>query len=82
MSDQPQYKYVYGIGKQPLNISESEIRYAMDNTKSNAEAARFMKVSFSTWKKYAKMYVDRETGMTLYDMHTNQEGQGIKSRYV
>lgn len=82
MSDQPQYKYVYGIGKQPLNISESEIRYAIDNTKSNAEAARFMKVSFSTWKKYAKMYVDRETGKTLYDMHTNQEGQGIKKTSI
>ncbi len=41
-----QYKYVYGIGKTALDIPESEIRYAMDNTKSNAEAARFLKVSF------------------------------------
>ena len=47
-----QYKYVYGIGKTALDIPESEIRYAMENTKSNAEAARFLKVSFTTYKKY------------------------------
>ncbi len=41
-----QYKYVYGIGKTALDIPESEIRYAMDNTKSNAEAARFLKVDW------------------------------------
>ena len=45
-----QYKYVYGIGKTALDIPESEIRYAMENTKSNAEAARFLKVSFTTYK--------------------------------
>ena len=56
-----QYKYVYAIA----------------NTKSNAEAARFLKVSFTTWKKYAKMYVDSATGKTLYDLHTNQAGLGI-----
>ena len=65
------YKYVYGRGRSALNIGESEIRYAMENTKSNAEAARFMKVSFTTYKKYAKMYTDPATGKTLYDMHTN-----------
>ena len=48
MSEKKEYKYVYGIGKQPLNITESEIRYAMEHTKSNAEAARFLKVSFTT----------------------------------
>ena len=72
-----QYKYIYGQGRTAFDLPESDIRYAMENTKSNAEAARFMKVSFTTWKKYAKMYVDRETGKTLYDLHTNQAGQGI-----
>lgn len=71
------YKYVYGRGRSSFNIGESEIRYAMENTKSNAEAARFMKVSFTTYKKYAKMYTDPATGKSLYDMHTNQEGYGI-----
>ena len=67
-----QYKYIYGIGRSSLDIPESDIRYAMENTKSNAEAARFLKVSFTTYKKYARMYVDRETGKTLYEIHKNQ----------
>lgn len=72
-----QYKYVYGRGRTSFNLPEADIRYAISNTKSNAEAARFLKVSFTTWKKYASMYIDRDTDKTLYDMHTNQAGQGI-----
>jgi len=72
-----QYKYVYGRGRESYNLPETDIRYAIANTQSNAEAARFMKVSFSTWKKYAKLYIDRESGKTLYDLHTNQAGVGI-----
>jgi len=72
-----QYKYVYGRGRSAFDLPESDIRYAMANTKSNAEAARFLKISFTTYKKYAKMYVDRETQKTLYDLHTNQAGVGI-----
>lgn len=45
--EEKKYKYIYGIGKTALDIPESEIRYAMENTKSNAEAARFLKVSFT-----------------------------------
>jgi hypothetical protein len=77
MEDQPKYKYVYGRGRTSFDLSESDIRYAMSNTKSNSEAARFCRVSFTTWKKYANMYRDRETEKTLYDMHTNQAGVGI-----
>jgi hypothetical protein len=76
--EEKQYKYVYGRGRESYDLPETDIRYAIANTKSNAEAARFMKVSFSTWKKYAKLYIDRETGKSLYDLHTNQAGQGIK----
>lgn len=72
-----QYKYVYGIGKTALDIPESEIRYAMENTKSNAAAAVFLKVSFTTYKKYANMYTDRDSGKTLYELHKNQFGVGI-----
>lgn len=81
MSDK-QYKYVYGKGRTAFDLPESDIRYAIANTKSNAEAARFLKVSFTTWKKYAKMYVDSETGKTLYDLHTNQAGIGINKDSV
>jgi hypothetical protein len=73
-----QYKYIYGLGKAALDIPESDIRYAMENTKSNAEAARFLKVSFTTYKKYARLYVDRDSGKTLYELHKNQFGVGIR----
>ena len=43
--DKTKYKYVYGRGRTALNLSESEIRYAMENTKSNSEAARFLEVT-------------------------------------
>ena len=76
--DNKQYKYVYGIGKTALNLSETEIRYAMDNTKSNAAAAEFLKVSYTTYKKYSKLYVDRESGKTLFELHKNQFGFGIR----
>jgi hypothetical protein len=76
--EQPVYKYVYGRGRSSLNLSESEIRYAIENTKSNAEAARFLRVSFTTYKKYAKQYLDSESRKSLYDLHTNQAGVGIR----
>ena len=60
------YKYVYGRGRSALNLSESEIRYAMENTKSNSEAARFLNVSFTTYKKYAKQFIDSKSDKTLW----------------
>jgi hypothetical protein len=77
MDDQPQYKYVYGRGRSALQLSESDIRYAMENTKSNAAAAEFLKVSYDSFRKYASMYVDRETDKTLFELHKNQSGVGI-----
>jgi len=52
-----------------LQILESQIRYAMDNTSSNSEAAKWLHISFSTWKKYASMYIDEPTGKTLFTLH-------------
>ena len=43
-----EYKYVYGQGRTALNVPETDIRYAMENTKSNAAAARFLKISFTS----------------------------------
>ena len=50
-------------------LLESQIRYAMQNNTSNAEAAKWLHVSFTTWKKYAKMYIDPDTGKSLYELH-------------
>ena len=54
--------YIYGLGRQPMNISETEIRYAMSNTKTCSGAARFLRVSYDTFKKYATLYKDEATG--------------------
>ena len=53
----------------------------MENTKSNAEAARFLRVSYPTYKKYAKLYKDDETGQSLFEIHKNQVGTGIRKPY-
>ena len=58
-------------------LSESEVRYAMSHTKSCAAAARFLSVSYETFRKYAKQYIDSETGKSLFEMHKNQPGVGI-----
>ncbi len=73
--------FMVGKGREPLNLLESQIRYAMEHTKSNREAATFLKVSYPTYKKYAKLYVDSETGKTLFDSHKNQSGKGIKKNF-
>jgi hypothetical protein len=69
--------YKAGEGRPPMNISESEIRYAMENTQSCAGAARFLKVSYEAFRKYAKMYTDAESGKTLFELHKNKAGKGI-----
>ena len=43
-----------GEGRPAFNITESQIRYAMENSKSCAEAARFLKISYEAFRKYAK----------------------------
>ena len=49
-------------------LLESQIRYACENTTSNAEAARWLHVSYTTWKKYASMYIDSATGKNLFEL--------------
>jgi len=63
-----------------LNLTEREIRYAMRNLQSNAGAARFLGCDIKTYRKYAKMYIDDETGDTLWNVHLNQSGKGLAKR--
>jgi len=67
-----------GEGRKAFNITENELRYSMENTKSCCEAARFLNISYDTFKKYAKMYIDKDSGKTLFEIHKNQRGKGIK----
>tara|TARA_R110000822_G_scaffold25937_1_gene78444 strand:+ start:1430 stop:1909 length:480 start_codon:yes stop_codon:yes gene_type:complete len=53
----------------------------MSNSKSNRAAAMFLKVSLPTYRKYAKLYIDNESGKSLYELHKNMSGVGIKKRF-
>lgn len=52
-----------------LDLLESQIRYAMENTRTCQEAARWLNIDYGTFKKYAKMYIDKESGKSLFDLH-------------
>ena len=57
-------------------ISKDDCLRAMDNTKSNRGAARFLRCSFVHYKKYARTYVN-DQGVTLWEVHKNPAGIGI-----
>ena len=57
------------IGNQPLNLTETQIRYAMENTFSNLQASKFLNVSYNTYLKYAEQYVDTLTNLNLRLLH-------------
>ena len=57
-------------------LSKEDILRAQKMTRSNMAAARYLHVSYDHYKKYAKMYKD-ENGVTLLEVHKNQEGRGI-----
>ena len=55
-------------------ITKRMIESAIENTKSNSEASRWLGISYNTYKKYSKIY-------DLYDKHKNQAGKGIKKGF-
>ena len=52
-------------------ITKSMVETAIENSKSQSEAARWIGVSYNTYKKWAKFY-------ELWDKHLNPQGKGIK----
>ena len=58
-------------------LSKEMIVAAMNKTKSNRAAARYLNVSYIHFKKWAKIYNDIDTGQVLFDKHKNQSGKGI-----
>ena len=56
-------------------ITKRMLERAIENTKSNAEASRWLGVSYNTYKKYAKMY-------DLFEGHKNQSGLGVKKGWA
>lgn len=76
--DPQKLKGIYG--RPPEYLFESDIREAMSQTKSNAQAAKYIGVSYPTYRKYALEYKDEDTGKTLFDIHKST-GKGIRRFY-
>jgi len=55
-------------GRPALELTEKLIRYAMANTWSNTEAAKFLGVNYKTYRWYAKLYREPD-GRTLFEVH-------------
>lgn len=66
-----------GRGRPARDLTEAVLRNAMKHTQSNMQAARYLNVTIDTYRKYAKLYIDKETGKTLYELHKNGTGKGI-----
>ena len=56
-------------------LTKNMILEAQSHTKSNMEAARWLKVSYNTYKKWAKYY-------KVFDQHLNQSGVGVKKGWA
>ena len=51
-------------------VLESDIRDAMRVTRSNKAAARDLGIGYKTYRKWAEVYIDTETGESLLKLHS------------
>ena len=65
-------------GRTPKPITREQLLAAMKMTKSNMACARYLGISYMHYSRYAKSYIDDETGKTLFALHKNQSGKGIR----
>ena len=56
-------------------MTKNMIESAIEATRSNAEAARWLGVSYNTYKKWSKYY-------KLFDKNLNQSGKGVSKKHV
>ena len=66
------------LGRTPKPITREQLLAAMKMTKSNMACARYLGISYMHYSRYAKSYIDEKTGKTLFDLHKNQAGRGIR----
>jgi len=62
-------------------LLQSQIEGAMRVTRSNRAAAEYLRVSFTMYRRYSKMYF-ASTGVSLFETHKNQAGVGITKNKV
>ena len=56
-------------------LTKNMILEAQSHTKSNRQAAKWLSVSYNTYKKWAKYY-------NLFEQHLNQSGVGVKKGWA
>ena len=65
-------------GRKQKIITKEQLLNAMKMTKSNMSCARYLGISYIHYSRYAKSYIDEKSGKTLFDLHKNQAGRGIR----
>lgn len=55
--------------RKAYHLTEQEVRFVMNATENNYQASIMLDIRPETWKKYANMYVDHESGKTLFELH-------------
>lgn len=58
-------------------LTKEDILRAQKYTKSNRAAARYLGISYNIYKGFAKLFKNEE-GKTLFELHLNPSGKGIK----
>jgi hypothetical protein len=66
-----------GQGRPRITLTRAEIEYAMEHCSSAKQAARFLNMSYETFKKNAQQYRYKNTKKTLFDKIKNPAGKGI-----
>lgn len=62
-------------------LSKDDVIRAMNITRSNKSASRYLGVSYQYYRQFAQLYVDQKSGKTLLELHKNQAGKGIQKRF-
>lgn len=60
-------------GPKGYRLTEAQIKFALQNTKSLSQAARFLNVNYNTFKKYARLNGLQD----LFEKHKNKPGNSI-----
>ena len=74
MSDRSFIRPVRIPGKRFV-LTKNMIEESQKHSKSNMEAARWLKVSYNTYKKWAKYY-------KIFEQHLNQSGVGVRKGWA
>lgn len=68
-----------------IPLYEHEIKHVVfnvPNIKSNRDAAGYLNVSFKRWRKYANLYIDKESGKSYFQLLLDRSNKAKGARLV